>query len=95
MNYKIEKTFTQNIYEERLKSRYFQIIDLINPENLNINNEEELYHVTKIIMAVTFQNLVHAFAKEIPIGPAVKTYSVEVELLKRGFYKRRNEYDAR
>ncbi|WP_144554528.1 TetR/AcrR family transcriptional regulator [Bacillus sp. X1(2014)] len=87
MNYKIEKTFTQNMYGEKRKSKFFEIIHLINSDNLNISNEEELYHIFKILMAVSFQNLAHAFAKELTINDVMKTFSLEIELLKKGFYK--------
>lgn len=87
MNYKIEKTFTQNMYGERRKSKFFELIHLINTDNLNISNEEELYHVFKILMAVSFQNLAHGFAKELHINDVMKSFSLEIELLKKGFYK--------
>ncbi|MGG3471004.1 TetR/AcrR family transcriptional regulator [Neobacillus pocheonensis] len=87
MNYKIEKTFTQNMYEERRKSKFFELINLINTDNLNISNEEELYHIFKILMAVSFQNLAHAFAKELHINDVMKSFLLEIELLKKGFYK--------
>ncbi|MGG1679593.1 TetR/AcrR family transcriptional regulator [Neobacillus sp. NRS-1170] len=90
MNYKIEKTFTQNMYGERRKSKFFEIIHLINSDNLNISSEEELYHIFKILMAVSFQNLAHAFAKELQINDVMKTYLLEIELLKKGFYKETN-----
>lgn len=87
MNYKFEKTFTQNMYGERRKSKFFEIIHLINPENINISNEEDLYHIFKMLMAVSFQNLAHAFGKEMQIKDVIKTFSLEIELLKKGFYK--------
>jgi AcrR family transcriptional regulator len=87
MNYKIEKTFTQNMYGEKRKSKFFEIIHLINSDNLNISSEEELYHIFKILMAVSFQNLAHAFAKELQINDVMKTFLLEIELLKKGFYK--------
>ena len=87
MNYKIEKTFTQNMYGERRKSKFFEIIHLINSDNLNISSEEELYHIFKILMAVSFQNLAHAFAKELQINDVMETFLLEIELLKKGFYK--------
>ncbi|WHY67745.1 TetR family transcriptional regulator [Neobacillus sp. SuZ13] len=87
MNYKVEKAFTQNMYEEKRKSRFFEIISNINPGNLNVTNEEEIYHIFKIMMAVSFQNLIHAFAKELQINDVMKTFLLEIELLKKGFYK--------
>jgi AcrR family transcriptional regulator len=87
MNYKTEKIFTLNMNEERAKSRFLGIIGFINSENLNITNEEEIYYIFKIIMAVSLQNLVHVFAKELPINEAMKIFSLEIDLLKKGFYR--------
>ncbi|WP_223588918.1 TetR/AcrR family transcriptional regulator [Neobacillus bataviensis] len=87
MNYKVEKAFTQNMYEEKRKSRFFEIITNISSENLNVTNEEEIYHIFKMMMAVSFQNLIHAFAKDLQINDVMKTFSLEIELLKKGFYK--------
>lgn len=87
MNYKIEKTITQNMYDEKVKSRYLGIASSITTENLNVINEEEVYHIIKMMLAVTLQNLVHAFAQELNMNQAIKTFSLEMELLKRGFYK--------
>lgn len=87
MNYRVEQSFTQNMYEERVKSRFSEVIGLINSDNLNITNEEEIYHIIKMMMAVTFQNLVHVFAKELATSESMKTFSLEINLLKKGFYK--------
>lgn len=87
MNYKIEKTLTKNFYEETVKSRLFELNVLLNSENLNITSDEELYHILKIMMGVMFQNLVHVFARELPIHEAMRTFSLEINLLKKGFYR--------
>lgn len=39
------------------------------------------------MMAVSFQNLIHAFAKELQSNDVMKTFLLEFELLKKGFYK--------
>jgi AcrR family transcriptional regulator len=87
MNYKIEKAFTKNIYGDKVKSRYFEIIEFTDVKNLNISNEEEIYHIFKMMTAVTFQNLIHTFAKELPAHEAIKNYTLEISLLQRGFHK--------
>jgi AcrR family transcriptional regulator len=87
MNYKIEKAFTQNIYGEKIKSRFYEMVHLIETKNLNITNENEIYHIFKIMMAVTIQNLVHANARELPANEAIKNYSLEMDLLKKGFQR--------
>ncbi|PFR36572.1 TetR/AcrR family transcriptional regulator [Bacillus cereus] len=87
MNYKVENTLTRNVNEENYKSRLSEIMGLINTEKLNIIEEGEIFHIMKIIMMVTFQNLIQSFAKEIPFDESVKNYALELSLLKKGFYK--------
>lgn len=87
MNYKIEKTFTKNFFEEEVKMRLLELNALLNTENLNTNSEEELYHIIKMMMVMMIQNLVDVFARELPIQDAMKNFSLEIDLLKRGFYK--------
>jgi AcrR family transcriptional regulator len=87
MNYKIEKTFTKNFYEEKVKTKFSELNSLLASENVNIRTEEELYHVLKIMMVVTFQNLVDVFARELPVQEAMRTFSLEIDLLKKGFFR--------
>lgn len=87
MNYKNEKTLANNVYEENQKTQYFNTIKLIDTAKLNIQDEQELHHVMKILMGVTFQNLVHLFAKEHSDEEALKNYLVQIDLLKRGLLK--------
>ncbi|WP_306008724.1 TetR/AcrR family transcriptional regulator [Bacillus sp. MMSF_3353] len=88
MNYKVENTFTRNMNEDEHKNRLSEIMNLINKEKLNITDEREIFHVMKIITAVTFHNLIQNFAKEIPFDESVKNYTLELSLLKKGLYKR-------
>ncbi|MFE6138190.1 TetR/AcrR family transcriptional regulator [Bacillus sp. NPDC057893] len=88
MNYKVENTFTRNMNEDDHKNRLSEIMILINKEKLNIAEEREIFHVMKIITAVTFHNLIQNFAKEIPFDESVKNYTLELSLLKKGLYKR-------
>jgi AcrR family transcriptional regulator len=44
MNYKIEKTFTKNFFEENVKNRFSELNGLLNSENLNLTSEEEVHH---------------------------------------------------
>ncbi|AKR12673.1 TetR family transcriptional regulator (plasmid) [Bacillus cereus] len=88
MNYKVENTFTRNMNEDEHKNRLSEIMTLINKEKLNITDEREIFHVMKIITAVTFHNLIQNFAKEIPFDESVNNYTLELSLLKKGLYKR-------
>jgi AcrR family transcriptional regulator len=87
MNHDVQKTFTKNFYDETVKSRLFELQGLLNFENINTGSEEELYHILRIMMIVTFQNLVYVFAKELPIHEALRAFTLELELLKKGFHK--------
>jgi AcrR family transcriptional regulator len=87
MNYKVEKTLTQDVDEKKFKNQFSEIIGLINTKKLNITDETEIFHVMKIIMAVTFQNLIQVFAKELPSEVATKNYILEMSILKKGLYK--------
>jgi AcrR family transcriptional regulator len=87
MNYKHEKTLANDVYEETQKTQYFNIIKLIDTSKLNVDDEQELHHVLKILMGVTFQNLVQLFVKEYSNEEALKNYLVQIDLLKRGLQK--------
>lgn len=63
------------------------MIKLINISNLIIQNERELHHVIKILMAVTFQNLVHMFVKDWRDKEALNNYIAQIEWLKKGIQK--------
>jgi len=87
MNYKLENTLLNNVYEENQKKQYFDIVSLINVKYLNIRNEQDLHQIMKIMMAVTFHNLVQMFGKELSDEETLKNYMDQMELLKRGLYK--------
>lgn len=87
MTFKVENAFTQNMNENNYKNKFLKTLELINTEKLNISDERELFHVIKIMMAVTIQNLIRSFVKELPFDESVNIYSLELSLLKKGFYK--------
>jgi len=87
MNYKMENTIANNIYEESRKSQQLSIIRLINTKNLNIKEERELQHVLKIMVSVTIHNLVQTFVKDLTDEEAFKNFVEQMELIKRGLYK--------
>jgi AcrR family transcriptional regulator len=87
MNYKHENTLANNVYEENQKNQFLNIIKLIHTGNLNIQDEHELHHVLKILMGVTFQNIVQLFVREYTDEEALRNYLVQIDLLKRGLQK--------
>lgn len=87
MNYKVENTLTRNVNKDTLKSQLSEIAVLLNVEKLNIADKQKISHVLKIIIAVTFQNIIQNFAKDLPLDEAIRNYTLDLSLLKRGFYK--------
>ena len=80
MNYKVENTLSQHVYEEKFRKNIDQLKDLINIQQLNIKEEKEVLHVIKIIRAVTIHNLKQVFVKDLPMDEAIKNYTFELNL---------------
>jgi hypothetical protein len=87
MNYKVENSLTPDVSEEKMNIRFIEVMNLVNKNKLNIKDETELFHVLKILKAVTFQNLIQLFAKDLPIDESIRNYAMEINLLKKGLYK--------
>ena len=87
MNYKLENKLADHMYENK-KKQYQSILALINRDQLNIENEEELQQVVKILRSITSQNFVHVFGQDLTNEEALRTYMAQIELLKRGLYKK-------
>src|SRR5690625_2974220 len=87
MNYKMESKFTQGFNKNNFDEQFSNIIDDIDVKKLNVANKEEVAHVIKIIAAVTTHNLMQNFAKKLPPDEAIKNYTFEMNLLKKGLYK--------
>lgn len=88
MNYKLENTLVNNVYEESQKKQFLEIISLIDTKYLNIKNEQDLHHIMKIAMAVSIHNLIQMFAKELSDEETLSNYIAQMELLKRGLVKK-------
>ena len=88
MNYKSENTLTPEVNQEQLNTRLAEVVALVDQDKLNITNEMELIHVLKIMKAITFQNLIQVFAKDLSIDDSLRNYTLEVNLLKRGLSKK-------
>lgn len=88
MTHRTEKTisiiFSDNENNEHLKKVSLQI----DREKLNVTNDREMYHAMQIITAVTFRNFVEKFAKELSDEEAVNNYTIEMNFLKNGLYKK-------
>jgi AcrR family transcriptional regulator len=87
MNYRVENTLSKGVSEEEMNNRFSEVARLVNTKQLNIQDEKELFHVFKIIKAITFQNLIQVFAKDMPKDESIKNYILELNLIKKGLYK--------
>ncbi len=88
VSYKLEHILTVNIYEEKLKNSVVDLKELVNFNTLSIEKESDFFHILKILVAVMLQNLVDVYSNGSPSHKAVQTFSLELELMKRGFYKK-------
>jgi AcrR family transcriptional regulator len=93
MSYRLELILTTNIYEEKLKSRVVDLKDLVNFDRLSMKKDTDFYHILRILVAVMLQNLVDVYTNGSPSYEAVQNFYLELDLLKRGFYKEANTKD--
>ncbi len=87
MNHKIENMLARNIYEQNQKNQFLSTIKLIDTRQLNMKDDQELYSIIELLVAVTLHNLVNMFVKNLTEEQALKKYSFQIELLKQGIYK--------
>lgn len=85
MTQKIEKSFSKMISDTNKNSENFRALTAVLDRNhLHVSNEKELFHVLQILTAITFRNLVEAFARELPFEQSLENLRVEMNLVKRG-----------
>ncbi|WP_458414754.1 TetR/AcrR family transcriptional regulator [Schinkia sp. CFF1] len=88
MTHEIESKFN-DIFNANGGLEEFRNISLFfDRSNLNITSDKELLHLMKIVISVTFRNLVEKLAQNLTIEEAMDGYLIEMELLKKGLLKR-------
>lgn len=87
MNHKLENTISRNLIAEKFNEQFLEITSVIKIDHLNIKNEKEIFHMMKIAMAVTFHNVIQVFANDQSVEESIAAYKVELDLLRKGFYK--------
>lgn len=88
MTHEIESKFN-DIFNANGGLEEFRNISLFfDKSNLNITSDKELLHLMKIVISVTFRNLVEKLAQNLTIEEAMDGYLIEMELLKKGLLKR-------
>lgn len=88
MNYKIEKTFLKSINYSGMNKHYSVYKQLINRDLLNIENDCELFQMVQIVSMIMLENIVRKFAKELTNEEVIRNYTIQINLLKRGFVKK-------
>ncbi len=85
MTSKLEDKFSRIFSDRHETSENFKELgSVINRNNLNINDEKDLYYVMQIISAVTIRNVVERFAKDLTNESALSNYQIEIQMLKNG-----------
>lgn len=84
MTHKIESSFAGMISDSDRAENFKKMTAIINKENLNAENDEELYHLMQIVIAVTFHSIVEKFSRDLPFEKALSNYKMEINLLKKG-----------
>ncbi|EGQ25743.1 transcriptional regulator [Sporosarcina newyorkensis 2681] len=87
MNHKVGKAFTNHTDLENFMARRSELLELVDTKKMAVENERELLHLMNIIKAVTFQNIVQSFAMQLTPDEALKRYTLEINMLKRGLYQ--------
>lgn len=68
------------------KEHIKEVIKLIDRDRLNITEDRELIHIMQIITAVLFRNFIEKLLKELSDEEAIKNFTIEMNILKRGIY---------
>lgn len=87
MNYRTEETFRHNIDYHNFHKQFSHIKALIDTKPLNIQNGEDLFHIIQITTTIMFQNIMLKFAHNLANEEAVRNYTIQLNLVKRGFLK--------
>lgn len=91
MTHKVELTFAGIFSSNMMDDSLDGISPLINKAYLNISEEKELYYVMQILTSVTIRNFIEKFSRELTNEEAIKNYTTELELLKHGLYREKEE----
>ncbi len=91
MNHKIEQAFTSDKVKEDMRRDMEELVQYVDYSILLVDKREELFHLLKIIKAVTFHNFIEAFAHQLSIDEACQQYQLELTMLKRGLLKKESQ----
>lgn len=87
MTHEIENKFNEIFHADGDIEHFKKISLLIKRDDLNVANDQELFHLMKIVITITLRNLIEKFAQNLSEKEAMNNYLVEIELLKKGLKK--------
>jgi len=87
MTHKIERTFDRITGDVEMNENFKELSSRINISKLNVENDEELFHSIQIITSVMLRNLIHAFAYDLSSDSALRGFTIEMNLLKKGLVR--------
>ena len=88
MNYRTEKSFKHNIDHNEFRQQFIQVKNLIDTKKLNLINENDLFHIFQITTTLMFQNIIIKFAHNLSSEEALKNFTLQLDLIKRGILKK-------
>lgn len=83
--YKFEYIVMNSFTEPEINEKFSQFCKKLNVSQLNVSDEEQLFHMMQMIAAVTFHNLSKKFACDLSYDSALCNYEIEIRLLQEGF----------
>lgn len=93
MNYRTEKTFNPNVDLNLFREKFIIIQNLVNTDELNILHKEDLFHMFQMITTLMFQNIILKFAHNLTNEEAFENFTIQLQLMKRGFLKAQEEVE--
>ena len=93
MNYRTEKTFNHNVDIELFRKKFFSMKQLVNTRELNLMNDEDLFHIIQMTTTLMLQNIILKFAHNLTNEEAFKNFTSQLALMQRGFLKVREEVE--
>jgi len=93
MNYRTEKTFNHNVDIELFRKKFFSMKQLVNTRELNLMNDDDLFHIIQMTTTLMFQNIILKFAHNLTNEEAFKNFTSQLVLMQRGFLKVREEVE--
>lgn len=85
--HRVESSFS-SMFDTTFENENFkEVLELIDTQRLNIQENEELLHIFKIVSAIAFHNFIEKTIKGLTDDEAMETFTVSIDLIKKGIYR--------